>query len=53
MNEEITGILENIEKELGYYKRDDQTDPFDVNLIEKQISRVYFNYNHLIIIDYE
>ena len=35
MNDEITNILDNIEKELGFYKRDDQTDPFDVNIIEK------------------
>lgn len=38
MNEEITGMLDNIYSELGKYKRDDQTNPFDANVIEKQIA---------------
>jgi len=35
MNVEITGILDEIEKELGFYKKDNQTDPFDAEKIEK------------------
>ncbi len=44
MNVEITGILDEIEQELGFYKKDNQTDPFDVEKIEKQISRVIISY---------
>ena len=40
MNDEITCILDDIEKELGFYKREDQTDPFDEKIIERQINRV-------------
>ncbi len=47
MNDEITCILDDIEKELGFYKREDQTDPFDEKIIERQINRVISPHNPL------